>query len=71
MNEKIIKFLKKAIKEKGVKYKFISEKSNIEYQRLIRIFNQNATIRGSELISLSKILGVKQNELMSLIDDVA
>lgn len=71
MNEKIINFLKKIIKEKGVKYKFISEKSNIEYQRLMRIFNQNATISGSELINLSKILGVKQNELMSLVDDVA
>ncbi len=71
MNAKIVDYLRDSIKEKGIKYKFISEKTNIEYQRLIRIFNQNAVISGSELICLCKVLNIQQSELMALIDNIA
>lgn len=71
MNAKIIHFLKEIINERGMKYTFVSEKTGIEYQRLMRIFNQNATISGSELICLCKILEVDQADLMALLDSVA
>lgn len=69
MNGKIIGFLKNIIVSKGIKYTFISEKTNIEYQRLMRIFNQNATISGSELIRLCRVLEVNQSELMALLNE--
>jgi transcriptional regulator with XRE-family HTH domain len=68
MNEKIIQLLKNIIECKGIKYTFLAEKSGIEYQRLMRIFNQKATISGSELICLSRILEVEQATLMKLLD---
>lgn len=71
MNDRIIQFLKTLITNKGMKYTFVSEKASIEYQRLMRIFNQNATISGSELICLCKVLDVQQSELMALFDSVA
>ncbi len=71
MNAKITQFLKSIIDRKGIKYKFISEKTGIEYQRLMRIFNQNATISGSELICLCRVLKVEQSALMELIDGAA
>lgn len=71
MNEKIIHFLKDNIDRQGMKYTFLSQKTGIDYQRLMRIFNQNATISGSELICLCKFLGIKQPELMALVDDAA
>lgn len=71
MNTKIIQFLKNIIDCKGIKYKFVSDKSGVEYQRLMRIFNQNATISGSELICLCRVLEVKQSSLMELLDEVA
>lgn len=70
MNEKIVYYLKQIISHRGVKYTFLSEKAGIEYQRLLRILNQNATISGSELICLCKVLEIKQADLMSLIDRV-
>ena len=66
MNEKIVRFLKNVIDNKGIKYI-----SGISYQRLMRIFNQNAIISGSELICLCKLLEVKQSELMELLESVA
>lgn len=71
MNAKIIHFLKALINQRGMKFTFVSEKAGIEYQRLMRIFNQNATISGSELICLCRVLEVKQSELMNLIDSAA
>lgn len=71
MNEKIIRFLKDNIDRQGMKYTFLSQKTGIDYQRLMRIFNQNAVISGSELICLCKFLGIKQPELMALVDDAA
>lgn len=68
MNNAIIVFLKNIISQKGIKYVFVSGKSGIEYQRLMRIFNQNAMISGSELIRLCKVLEVEQAELMALVD---
>lgn len=50
MNAKLIHYLKEIINQRGIKYTFISEKTGIDYQRLMRIFNQNAIISGSELI---------------------
>lgn len=70
MNTIIISFLKNVIKQKGIKYTFISEKTGIDYQRLMRIFNQNATISGSELVCLCKVLEVEQVELMALLDGI-
>lgn len=71
MNAIIIQFLKNIIECKGIKYTFVSEKTGIEYQRLMRIFNQNATISGSELICLSRVLEVEQSTLMELLETVA
>ncbi len=71
MNAKIIQLLKSIIDSRDINYIYISEKTNIEYQRLMRIFNQNATISGSELICLCKVLDVPQSELMALLDDAA
>ncbi len=71
MNAKIIQFFKNIIERKGIKYTFVAEKSGIEYQRLMRIFHQNATISGSELICLSKVLEVEQSALMDLLDVAA
>lgn len=59
MNEYIVKYLKNKIEETGVTYKNISRKTGIEYQRLMRIFNQNATISASELITLCNTLGIE------------
>lgn len=70
MNAEIIHFLKDTISQIGMKYTFLSENAGIEYQRLIRIFTQNATISGSELICLCKVLGVKQADLMNFLDSV-
>lgn len=70
MNEKIIQFLKNIINSKGIKYSFIAEKTGIDYQRLMRIFHQNATISGSELICLCRVLEIKQSVLMKLIEPV-
>ena len=71
MNCKITMFLKERIAESGVKYRYISIKTGISYQRLMRIFNQNAIISGSELIALCRLLNVKQSDLMLLVEDVA
>lgn len=71
MNAKLIHYLKEIINQRGIKYTFISEKTGIDYQRLMRIFNRNAIISGSELICLCKVLGVKQSELMDLLDSAA
>lgn len=71
MNQKIINFLKNIITSKGIKYTFISERTKIKYQRLMRIFNQNAVISGSELITLCKFLEVNQSELMALLNEAA
>ena len=68
MNTKIIQFLKGVIKERGLKYAFISERTGIDYQRVIRIFSHNATLSGSELILLAKFLDLDQKQLMALID---
>lgn len=59
MNEYIANYLKGKIEETGVTYKNISKKTGIEYQRLMRIFNQNATISASELIALCNVLGIE------------
>ena len=67
MNTKIIQFLRNVIERKGMKYTFVAEKSGIGYQRLMRIFNQNATISGSELICLSRVLEIEQSALMDLL----
>lgn len=59
MNEYIAKYLDQKIKEAGITYKNISKKTGINYQRLMRIFNQNATISASELIALCNVLDIE------------
>lgn len=71
MNIRLIKLLKNTINAKGIKYAFISQKLGIDYQRLMRIFNQNAIITGYELILLCKLLDINLTDLVDLIDDVA
>lgn len=71
MNEKIIRFLKEIIRRKGMKYTFVAKAAGIEYQRLMRLFNQNAVISGSELVCLCKVLEVRQEELTALLDSAA
>ena len=55
MNEYIAKYLKNKINETGITYRNVSKKTGIEYQRLMRIFNQNAVISASELIALCNV----------------
>lgn len=71
MNEKIVHFLKNIIDEQNVGYTLVSEKTGIDCQRLTRIFDQDAVISGSELICISRALGVKHSELMALLDSAA
>lgn len=71
MNGKIVSLLRDKIRCSSIKYSDISRSTGIDYQRLMRIFNQNAVISGSELICLCKLLAIKQSELMSLIDEAA
>ncbi len=65
MNAKIVAFLKNKIDDNGLKYVFISRVTKIEYQRLMRIFHQGASISGSEMLMLCKALNVDQTELMN------
>ncbi len=69
MNEKITQLLRSTIESNGIKYTYISKQTKIDYQRLMRIFNQNAIISGSELICLCKTLKIEQSKLMELIAD--
>lgn len=69
MNEKIIHFLKTVIRERGIKYSVLAERCGISYQRLMRIFHQNAAIRGSELLALCRQLQIEQSQLMALLDE--
>lgn len=64
MNEDIILFLKRKIESKGMTYIFISEKTGIDYQRLIQIFDQDTVISGSELLCICRTLEVGHEELM-------
>lgn len=67
MNEKIVDFLREKIESSGIKYTYIAKEAKIDYQRLMRIFNQNAVIRGSELICICKVIGINQGSLMQLL----
>ena len=69
MNEIIVQFIKKTITSKGIKYAYLSNEAKIDYQRLMRIFNQNAVITGTELLKISKVLGISHDTLMSLIQE--
>ncbi len=63
MNEDIVRILEKEINEKGMTLTFVSKKTGIEYQRLMRIFNQNAKITGSELLRIGRLIGLDLQEL--------
>ena len=65
-NDRLVAFLKQKISNKGMRYSFLAKKTGIEYQRLMRIFNQGATIAGSELLIISRELDVDQEELKQL-----
>lgn len=69
-NARIVALLRQAINLQGIKYTFISEKTGIPYQRLMRLFHQNATISGSELLNLCKLLNIAQHDLMHLLDSI-
>ena len=68
MNAKIVEFLKRRIAEKGMKYIFISRKTGIDYQRLNRIFNQNAALMATELLYLCRLLEVDTEDMIGLLD---
>ncbi len=69
MNEEIVQVLVDEIHEKGIKIKFISDKTGIEYQRLMRILNQNANITGNELLKIGRLLNLDLNDLQKRILD--
>lgn len=69
MNEYIAKYLKNKINETGITY--VSKKTGIEYQRLMRIFNQNAVISASELIALCNVLGIEPTVFYSAMSQQA
>ena len=68
-NAKIVEFLKLKISGRGMKYTFLAKQTGIEYQRLMRIFNQGALITGSELLVISRVLEVDQEELKKLAEE--
>jgi uncharacterized protein YqgV (UPF0045/DUF77 family) len=55
-NKIIVQTIQQQIEESGIKYTFIAEKTKIEYQRLMRIFNHGAIISGHEMIKLCMLL---------------
>ena len=67
MNKKLVKFIKNTIKVNGIKYTYISDTTGIKYQRLMRIFNQNAIVSGSELICVCKCLHIDFDKLMKIL----
>lgn len=71
MNEYIAKYLKNKINETGITYRNVSKKTGIEYQRLMRIFNQNAVISASELITLCNVLGIEPTVFYSAMSQQA
>lgn len=71
MNDIIIQFFKNQIENRGIKYKFIAKKTGINYQRIIRIFNQKAIISGSEFICLCKVLNISQSDMLEIFNIVA
>lgn len=68
MNEKIVALIKNTVSNKGIKYTFLSKKTRIDYQRLMRIFNQNAIMSASELVCLCKCLEIGIDPLIELIN---
>lgn len=67
MNEKIVNLIKDTINVNGIKYTYVSDNTGIKYQRLMRIFNQNAVISGSELICICKCLHIDFDKLMEIL----
>ena len=63
--EEIVREIKNAITEKGIKLTKVSEHTGIEYQRLSRIFNQNAALLASEFISLCSFLEIDPKSFMN------
>lgn len=53
--------LKKIINEKGLKFTKVAEATEIDYQRLNRLFNQDALMSASELIILCDFLDIDPN----------
>lgn len=49
---------KKVLSDSGLKMRFVSDQTGIDYQRLNRILNQGATMGASEFIVLCKFFGV-------------
>lgn len=54
----LVAVIKDIIKERGIKITKVSEETGINYQRLNRIFNQNASLLASEFLALCKYLCV-------------
>lgn len=55
---------KSIVASKGLKMTKVSEVTGIEYQRLNRIFNQNAVMAASELLVLCSFLEIDPREFM-------
>lgn len=57
--------IKQIIISKGIEFTEISKETGIEYQRLNRMFNQNATMSASELLALCKFLKVDPKDFLN------
>lgn len=57
-NAKITSIIKRKIKDTGIKLTAVSLKTGISYQRLQRVFNQNAVLSATELIILCLFFGL-------------
>lgn len=68
MSDTLTSMLKARINEQGITYAFVSQKTGINYQRLMRLFNQGAIISGIELLKISKLLKIPQDDLMQFAD---
>lgn len=68
MSSALVEMLKAKASEQGMTCVFISQKTGIKYQRLMRLFNQGAVISGLELLKLSNLLKIPQEDLMRFVD---
>lgn len=53
--------IKAIVNSRGIRYSKLAENAGIEYQRIIRIFNQGAIMTGTELLRLCYALDLDPN----------
>lgn len=68
MNKRIIQFLEDIMSKKDISCASLAELTGIAYRRLLMVFVWREALSGSELLCICRVLGVKQQEIMGLLD---